>query len=123
MDTDRKYTGPYAREEIIVDLEGKVCRLRPIVPSTTPKRLKIKYASSPSHNDKSAGMDCQRAAKRKSLQRLIKGEEEEPSLSFDNRQTHQTKAASSIDLNKDREKSKKLAELHRMIQAISFSNY
>lgn len=55
---DRRYPG----EEILVDPQGQVLRLRPIVANTTPKKWKIKYASS--NNNKSAGMemDLQKAA-------------------------------------------------------------
>jgi hypothetical protein len=68
------------------DPQGQVHTLRPIV--ATPKKWKIKYASG---NTKPAEM---KAAKLGLLQRLIGGKV--PS-SFDNRQTHQTKAASSSD--------------------------
>ena len=68
------------------DPQGQVHTLRPIV--ATPKKWKIKYASG---NTKPAEM---KAAKLGLLQRLIGGKV--PS-SFDNRQTHQTKATSSSD--------------------------
>ena len=94
-----KKTGPYAVEELITDEKYK--------------DWKIKGASSLG-NSKSAEMDC--AAKLSSLWKIINGD-------LDNRQTHQTKADSSIDLDTDREKGKKLAELHRMVQGISSSDY
>jgi hypothetical protein len=70
-------------EEILVDPEGEVHRLHPIT-----KKWKIKYAAS---NTKPVEM---KADKLSTLQRLIRGEKP---ISFDNRQTHQTKAASSSD--------------------------
>ena len=69
-----------------IDPQGQIHTLRPIV--ATPKKWKIKYASV---NTKPAEM---KGARLELLQRLIGGKV--PS-SFDNRQTHQTKAASSSD--------------------------
>lgn len=77
---DRRFPG----EEILVDPEGQVHRLCPIL----PKKWEIKYGSSTNKPTE------KNAAKLSTLQRLIRGEKP---ISFDNRQTHQTKAASSRD--------------------------
>jgi hypothetical protein len=112
---NKKYTGPYAVGELISNSQGRKVVVYPIISSSEKYGWKIKSASSLGNNN-SAGMDCQRSAKLSSLWKIIRGED-------DNIQTHKTKAASTIDLNKDKEKSKRLAELHRMVQGISSSDY
>ena len=74
----------YPKGEILVDPEGQIHRLRSI-----QKKYKIKYTSS-----NTTGMDLSQKAKLSLLQKLIRGNV--PS-SFDNRQTSQTRTASSPD--------------------------
>jgi hypothetical protein len=77
----KEYTGPYAVGELITDSEGRKVVAYSILPSSEKyKDWKIKSASSLGNN-KSAGMDCQRATKLSSQHKMISN--------------RQTKAASS----------------------------